>query len=133
MTVHRSARVAEAIKEEVALILLHRLKDVRVQSASVTVVSVEVTGDLSHATVFVSIMGDDEHKEATFQGLHSAAGYIRSEIGKAIKLRSTPQIHFKLDHSIEHGANITALLNRIRQESDSAAPERASHEAGGED
>jgi ribosome-binding factor A len=131
MTVHRSARVAEAIKEEVALILLHRLKDVRVQSASVTVVSVEVTGDLSHATVFVSIMGDDDQKESVFEGLYSAAGFIRSEVGKVIKLRSTPQIHFKLDHSIEHGANIAALLNKIREEKDLTATEQAPSESGG--
>jgi ribosome-binding factor A len=132
MTVHRSARVAEAIKEEVALILLHRLKDVRVQSANVTVVSVEVTGDLSHATVFVSIMGDDDLKESVFEGLYSAAGFIRSEIGKVIKLRSTPQIHFKLDHSIEHGANIAALLNKIREEKDLAAAEQSTGESGGD-
>lgn len=130
MTSHRSTRVAEAIKEEVGSILLHRLKDSRVQSERVSITNVEVSGDLRHATIFVSVLGGDEQKESTFQGLKSASGFIRSEVGRNIKLRATPEIHFKLDNSIEHGANIAALLNRIRQESDSAAAERASSDTG---
>ena len=119
MSVHRPTRVAEAIKEEVGSIILHRIKDVRVHSERISVINVEVSGDLRHATIFVSILGSDEDKEEAMNGLISAAGYVRSEIGKAIKLRSTPEVHFRLDHSIEHGANIAALLNRIKQESDS--------------
>ncbi|MDB5097664.1 MAG: ribosome-binding factor [Cyanobacteria bacterium RYN_339] len=125
MSGHRSTRVAEAIKEEVATILLLRLKDVRVQSERVSVTNVEVTGDLRHATIFVSILGDEEVKEATMEGLRSASGFIRSEIGRNIKLRATPEVHIKLDDSLEHGANISALLNRINEE-------RTAREAGGE-
>jgi ribosome-binding factor A len=125
MSGHRSTRVAEAIKEEVGSILLHRLKDSRVQSERVSVTNVEVSGDLRHATIFVSVLGEDEQKQDTMQGLKSASGFIRSEIGKHIKLRSTPEVHFKLDDSLEHGANIAALLNRISQE-------RTAREAGGE-
>ena len=127
MTHHRSTRVAEAIKEEVGSILLHRLKDSRVHSERVSITNVEVSGDLRHATIFVSILGEDEDKQSTLQGLKSASGFVRSEIGKAIKLRATPEVHFKLDSSIEHGANIAALLNRIRQESEAG---QASGEAG---
>lgn len=125
MSGHRSTRVAEAIKEEVGSILLHRLKDSRVQSERVSVTNVEVSGDLRHATIFVSVLGEEDQKHDTMQGLKSASGFIRSEIGKHIKLRSTPEVHFKLDDSIEHGANIAALLNRISQE-------RTAREAGGE-
>jgi ribosome-binding factor A len=123
MSGHRSTRVAEAIKEEVGSILLLRLKDSRVQSERVSVTNVEVTGDLRHATIFVSILGDDEVKKDTMTGLKSAAGFIRSEIGRNIKLRATPEVHFKIDDSIEHGANIAALLHRIKQE-------QGSHESG---
>jgi ribosome-binding factor A len=125
MSGHRSTRVAEAIKEEVGSILLHRLKDSRVQSERVSVTNVEVSGDLRHATIFVSVLGEEDQKHDTMQGLKSASGFIRSEIGKHIKLRATPEVHFKLDDSLEHGANITALLNRISQE-------RTAREAGGE-
>jgi ribosome-binding factor A len=133
MSGHRSTRVAEAIKEEVGAILLHRLKDSRVQSERVSITNVEVSGDLRHATIFVSILGEEDLKHEALQGLKSASGFIRREVGAAIKLRSTPEIHFKLDSSLEHGANIAALLNRIKQESEQQAAERSSHEAiGGE-
>lgn len=126
---HRSTRVAEAIKEEVGSILLYRIKDVRVPSERVSVVNVEVTGDLRHATVFVSVLGDEEQQNEALAGLISAQGFVRSELGKSIKLRSTPEVHFKLDHSLEHGANILALINKISQEREEAEG-RDGHDAG---
>ena len=116
MTNQRATRVAEEIKREVGLILLHRLKDSRVESARVSVTNVEMTRDLRHATVFVSVFGEEEAQEETLKGLRSASGFIRSEIGKSIKLRSTPEVHFKLDKSLEQGANIMALLNKLKEE-----------------
>lgn len=110
---HRSTRVAEAIKEEVGAILLFRMKDVRVPSERVSVTNVEVTGDLRHATIFVSVLGDEEQQQIVLEGLRSAQGFVRSEIGKAVKLRATPEVHFKLDHSIAEGARMLALINSI--------------------
>lgn len=126
---HRSTRVAEAIKEEVGSILLYRIKDVRVPSERVSVTNVEVSGDLRHATVFISVLGDEDVQQEALAGLISAQGFVRSEIGKAIKLRSTPEVHFKLDHSLEHGANILALINKISQEREEQAG-RDGHDAG---
>lgn len=116
MTNQRASRVAEEIKREVGLILLHRLKDSRVESAKVSVMNVEMTRDLRHATIFVSVFGEEEAQEETLKGLRSASGFIRTEIGKAIKLRSVPEVHFKLDKSLEQGANIMALLNKLKEE-----------------
>ena len=116
MNVHRATRVAEVIKQEVADILLHRLKDARVESSRVSVTDVEVTRDLRHATVHVSVLGDEEQQKATLQGLRSASGFVRSEVGKSVSLRSTPEIHFKLDLSLEKGANILALMNKLQEE-----------------
>lgn len=116
MTVQRATRVAEAIRAEVADILLHRLKNPRVESARVSITDVEVTRDLRHATIFVSVLGDEEQQEGAIEGLRSASGYIRSEVGKAIQLRAVPELHFKLDKSLEKGANILALMNKIQQE-----------------
>lgn len=121
---HRSTRVADAIKDEVASILLFKLKDVRVPSERVSVTKVEVTGDLRHATVFVSVLGNEEQQDEVLEGLQSARGFVRSEIGRNVQLRATPEVHFKLDHSLEHGANILALINKIsaeREERDGAA------------
>jgi len=120
MAFQRSERVAEAIKHEVGDILLHRIKDARVDSARVSITDVEVTRDLRHATIYVSILGSEEEQEAAITGLRRAAGFVRSELGKAVSLRATPEIHFKLDNSLERGANITALLNRIKAEEQGA-------------
>jgi ribosome-binding factor A len=126
---HRSTRVAEAIKEEVGSILLFRIKDVRVPAERVSVTNVEVTGDLRHATVFVSVLGSEDEQQEVLEGLISARGFVRTELGKSIKLRATPEVHFKLDHSLEHGANILALINKISSERDEAAG-REGHDAG---
>lgn len=126
---HRSTRVAEAIKDEVGSILLYRIKDVRVPSERVSVTNVEVTGDLRHATVFISVLGDEDVQQEALAGLISAQGFVRSELGKAIKMRATPEVHFKLDHSLEHGANILALINKISHERDEQAG-RDGHDAG---
>lgn len=126
---HRSTRVAEAIKEEVGSILLYRMKDSRVPSERVSVTNVEVSGDLRHATIFISVLGDEDVQQEALAGLISAQGFVRSEIGKSIKLRSTPEVHFKLDHSLEHGANILALINKISQEREEQAG-RDGHDAG---
>lgn len=129
MAFQRQERVAEAIKHEVGDILLHRIKDARVDSARVSITDVEVTRDMRHATIFVSVLGNEEEQEAAIAGLRRAAGFVRSELGKAVSLRSTPEIHFKLDKSIERGANITALLNRIKAEEQGAEAGGVKHES----
>ena len=121
MAFQRQERVAEAIKHEVGDILLHRIKDARVDSARVSITDVEVTRDMRHATIFVSVLGSEEEQEAAIAGLRRASGFVRSELGKAVSLRATPELHFKLDKSLERGANITALLNRIKAEEQSAS------------
>lgn len=115
MSTQRSDRVAEAIKRVVSdLLLQKRLKDVRI-GGLVTVTDVEMSHDLSHATVFVSIYGEEGAQSRTMEGLNSALGFVRSEVGKSVPLRHTPDIHFKLDRSIEHGAKIHALLDEIKR------------------
>lgn len=86
----RSLRVAEAIKEEVSEILQQDLKDPRL--GFVSVVSVEVTRDISQAKIYVSVYGTAEEKKESLSGLNSAKGYIRSEIGKRIRLRHVPNL-----------------------------------------
>ena len=132
MAVQRATRVAEFIKEEVGDILLHRLKDARVDVVRVSVTDVEMTRDLRHATVYVSVLGDDEEQDGAITALTRASGYVRSEVGKVLNLRATPEIHFKLDRSIEHGANISALLDRIRHEREASGPQTGGEPSSGE-
>jgi ribosome-binding factor A len=115
-TNRRVPRVAELIKREVSQMLINGIKDDRVGSGMVSVTHVEVSGDLQHAKIFVSIYGTDEAKAETMAGLKSATGYVRSELGSRMRLRRTPEIIFIEDHSIERGSKVLSLLNQLRQE-----------------
>jgi ribosome-binding factor A len=117
--------VAEAVREEVATFLAGSAKDPRIVGF-VTVTGVHVTPDLRHARVFVSVMGSDAEKAATFDGLTSTTGYLRSRVGRALRLRVAPEIQFREDDSIARAARIESLLAGIRNEAsrpDSTASE----------
>lgn len=116
MTGHRSFRVAEAIKKEVTQMLGVEIKDPRI--GFVTVTGVEVCPDLRHAKIFVSVFGGDEAKVQTLQALNKAKGFVRSELGKRIRLRHTPEVEFRFDESIERGARIMELLNEVQKDED---------------
>lgn len=107
----RAQRLAEAIREEVSDILKNEIKDPRVGFVSIT--RVDVSTDLRHARVYVSVYGEVDKADESLRGLESARGFIRSELGRRIRLRHTPEIVFSLDHSIKHGARITQLLNEL--------------------
>ena len=114
-TNRRVSRVAELIKREVSQMLLNGIKDDRVGTGMVSVTDVDVSGDLQHATVFVSIYGTEEAKTETMAGLKSATGYVRSELGARIRLRRTPEVIFMEDHSIERGTKVLSLLNQLEE------------------
>jgi ribosome-binding factor A len=109
----RSERVAEGIREEVATFLAEDAKDPRIIGL-VTVTGVDVTRDLRHAKVFVSIMGSEAERQATLEGLDSAASHLRSRIGRSLRLRVAPEITFRYDESIARAAKIEALLAELR-------------------
>jgi ribosome-binding factor A len=114
-TEHRRAdRVAAAIREEVATFLAEDAKDPRV-SRFVTVTGVEVTRDLRHAKVFVSVMGSEAERATTFEGLASIAVHLRARVGRALRLRLAPEISFKPDESIAHATRIEHLLSQIKE------------------
>jgi len=113
-TEHRRAdRVAEAIREEIAMFLASEAKDPRIARLT-TVTGVEVTRDLRHAKVFVSVMGTDAERAATFEGLASAAGHLRSRVGRALRLRLAPEFTFRPDETIAQAARIETLLAQIK-------------------
>ncbi|MFC4617386.1 30S ribosome-binding factor RbfA [Camelliibacillus cellulosilyticus] len=107
----RVNRVAEQMKKELSDIIAHRLKDPRI--GFITVTGVDVTGDLQQATAYITVLGGDDKKDDTLKGLNQAKGFIRSEIGKRIRLRKTPEIDFKIDESIEYGNKINRLLHDL--------------------
>ena len=109
----RSDRAAEAIREEIAMFLAESVKDPRVVGF-VTVTGVDLTPDLRHAKVFVSVMGTEAEKEATFEGLASTASHLRSRVGRALRLRVAPEIQFREDLSVARAARIESLLADIK-------------------
>ncbi|MEH2312039.1 MAG: 30S ribosome-binding factor RbfA [Nostoc sp.] len=115
-TNRRVSRVSELIKREVSQMLLNGIKDDRVGTGMVSVTDVDVSGDLQHAKIYVSIYGTDEAKVETMAGLKSATGYVRSELGARVRLRRTPEVIFLEDRSIERGNKVLALLNQLNHE-----------------
>lgn len=110
---YRNRRVAEEMKREIASIIKEDLKDPRV--GFVTVTGVEVTPDFRYAKVFVSVYGSDEEINQALEGLEKASGFIRKEIGHRIKLRYTPELSFRFDESIRHGAKIAEILADMQE------------------
>lgn len=116
-TNRRVSRVASLIKREVSQMLLSDIKDDRVGAGMVSITEVEVSGDLQHAKIFVSIYGTPEARAQTMAGLKSATGYVRSELGQRVRLRRTPEVIFVEDRSLERGSRVLALINQISSQS----------------
>jgi ribosome-binding factor A len=107
----RANRVAEQMKKELGDIISRKIKDPRV--GFVTVTDVEVTGDLQQAKVYISVLGEEKQKHNTLLGLSKAKGFIRSEIGKRIRLRKTPELAFEFDEAVDQGNRIEHLLKEL--------------------
>ena len=110
----RVEKVQELMKQEISEIILRELKDPRI--GFVTVTSVECTGDLREAKVYVSLMGSEQQVKDCWAGLISSLGFIRREIGRRIRLRFTPEITFTLDKSLDYSAHIQELLLKVQRE-----------------
>ncbi len=103
------------MREEIATFLANDVKDPRIMGL-VTVTAVEITRDLRHAKVFVSVLGSDSQRSATFEGLDAVAGHLRGRVGRALRLRVAPEIEFRNDESIAHAAHIEQLLAQVRKD-----------------
>ena len=112
----RSQRVSDLLREEIADLVIHRLKDPRI--GFVTITGVYVTDDIKIAKVYVSVL-KDEDKKTTLDILNSAKSFIRSELSKKLRMKSIPTIEFRLDASIEYGSKIEKLLKEIEGEGES--------------
>jgi ribosome-binding factor A len=109
----RRQRVREAYKQELGDLIQRELKDPRIGFVSVT--DVDVSGDLRQAKVYVSILGDQESKSKTMEALERARAFLRTEMGKRVRLRYTPELFFYLDESIERGVRLANLLEGLQR------------------
>ena len=108
MASNRIHRINEEIQKELSQ-AFRALKDPRVQGGMVTITHVDTTSDLRYARIFVSVLDKSREKDV-IRGLRSASGYLRRELGVALRLRYTPELQFLADDSIEHGAHILEML-----------------------
>jgi len=114
MRFKRSERIQELLLEEISKLIHQGLKDPRIGFATVT--QVDVSDNLKHANVYVSIMGSDEEKEDTIKGLDSAKGFIRKYLGKNLYLRYIPELHFKNDDTQTKVDKISKILKDLHLE-----------------
>lgn len=127
MSTRRVNRVAEAIREVVSMAILTDLSDPRVRN--VTVTYVEVSADLRHAKVHVSVMGNETQQQLSLRGLQHAAGYLQSKLSDRIDTRYTPRLQFVLDPGVKHSISVAEILGRVlpkdetTQASDATPPE----------
>lgn len=113
---HRPARVSELVRQAVGAFLTSDVRDPRI--GFVTVIGVEVSPDLSHANVRVSVMGSDEDKAKSLEGLASAARYLRAQLSNELHLRTSPELHFHLDRGIAHAQRIDRVLKELKESDD---------------
>ena len=125
MTGRRPQRLAEQIKEEVSLIVAGELEDPRI--GFVTVTEAKLSADLRHAKIFVSVLGTDDEIAASLAALNHASGFIRRQLGAALRIRYTPELHFAYDDTIRTAARIEELLSEEVEK----AQEREHNEAAG--
>ncbi len=111
----RPNRIGEEIKKEVVLLIRNGIKDPRVDSL-LSITDVEVTRDLSYATIYISRYGSGQQRPDALDGMKAAAGFIRSELSRRLKLRTVPELIFKLDDSLEYGAKIETILHQIHED-----------------
>jgi len=127
----RPERLAEQIKEEVSLIIAGEVEDPRV--GFVTVTDVKLSADLRHAKVYVSVIGSENEVKGSLAALRHATGFIRHQLGAALRMRHTPELHFDYDDAEARAARIEELLREetaAAREREKNAPDRGSSEAG---
>ncbi len=112
----RTQRLARLLREEISQLLQREVKDTRV--GLVTVSEVEVSSDLKYATVYVQAPGDEAEKSETLKGLASAAGFLRSRLGRELRIRRAPELRFVIDRTQERAARIHQLLADVETEAE---------------
>jgi ribosome-binding factor A len=110
----RAERVGDLIRREISEMLIHGIKDPRI--SLVTITRVRLSDDLKVARIFFSVMGNEEDRQRTLQGLNSAKGFIKREVGKRIHLRYVPDIVFKFDPSLEYADHIDRVIKDLHRE-----------------
>lgn len=110
----RTDRVADSLRKELSVLLMREVRDPRVALATIS--RVQVARDLGHARIWISVLGDEETRLQTMEGIEHAKGFLRSQIGRRLKLRVTPELAFELDRGAEYLQDMTELLDKLHKD-----------------
>ena len=121
MKQHRLARVSEVIREVASETILFELRDPRVKN--VTVTRAEVSADLQHGKVYVSVMGTPKEQELCMHGLRNAAGFVQSKLASRLKTRFIPVLAFVLDQGVKNSIEISRLIHEALHQGQPARPD----------
>lgn len=110
----KNTRINGEVQKELSRLISMEIKDPRIDPLT-SVVSVEVAPDLKTAKVYISVLGDEESRKATYEGLRSAAPFLRSQLAHSINLRNTPELTFVMDQSIEYGVRMSKLIDDVNK------------------
>ncbi len=110
----KNTRINGEVQKELSRIISMEVKDPRINPMT-SVVAVEVTPDLKFAKAYISVLGDEESKQATQAGLKKASPFIRSQLAKRLNLRNTPELTFVIDQSIEYGVNMSKMIEEVNK------------------
>lgn len=111
----KNTRINGEVKKELSILINREIKDPRINPMT-SIVDVEVAPDLKTAKVYISVMGDEESKKETYEGLKSSASYMRGQLARNLNLRNTPELTFIIDNSIEYGVNMSKLIDEINSQ-----------------
>ena len=125
----RVERVAALIRKETSELLTNGIRDERVHQGLISITEVEVSGDLQHCKIFVSVLADADCKAQVMEGLQAASGFLRGELGRRLQMRRAPEVVFHLDRGLEKGASVLGLLGDLERE----RQERGEIPAGSDD
>ena len=112
----RVEKVSALIRKEMSELLMRGLRDHRLEESLITITDVEVSGDLQHCKIFVSIFGDEREKKELFSVLEGSQGFLKGELGRRLQMRRAPEIVFKLDQGMDRSIDLLDLLGKLEEE-----------------
>ncbi len=122
----RVEKLASLLKREISQILVNGVRDQRIHQAMITITTVEVSGDLQHAKIFISLFGEEQKKGEVLVCLEEAKGFIRGELARRLQMRRSPDLVFKIDKGMSKGSSVLDLLTSLeleRNNTDSSSPD----------
>lgn len=132
MPSNRKPRLQESLRAELSEVIRREMRDPRFREGLLSITDVEVAADYKHATVYVSVFGDEQARKDALNALRGASGVLRGELGRRKHFNTVPELHFKYDESLERGAQMFELLERVRREDAEKTAQTAETEAEAE-